>query len=178
MKEFIELIKKLWANKKTRALVILLLYLIFFIFVFALFSNNKQSQIIDDDPLDKLKNSEVLKLEFTGNHNFIVEDNLIVYNDINYNINEIPEELLIYDVSIFKTINMYNLIKNSILESKNYVENSSTYLISAKEFESIIYKKEIESSQNIRMTINDEITYVLIDLEEYYGYKVKIYLRS
>lgn len=180
MKEFIGLVKKLWDNKRTRSLAILLIYFIFFIFVFALINSSSSNlPVIDVDPLEKMKEKGIYQIEFIGSHNFVVANNMITYNGVVYNAEEKPMELYIYDISIFTTNNVYNLINSAVLESTNHVEKTNTYLISAEEFENIIYNNQIISDSNIRITISEEdINYVYIDLREYYGYEVKIDLRS
>lgn len=178
MKEFIEIVKKLWANKRTRSLVVLALYVIFFVVVFNLISNPTKTPVITK-PLDKLKTMYITKMEFTGNYNFILENNTVIYNDAVYNIDERPEELQHIDISAFTIYNIYNLLDNSLLESTNYVDKSNTYLIKAKDFENIIYSNNIETDSDIRITLNEnEIKYIKIDLKDYLGYEVNIEVRS
>jgi len=179
MKETIEFIKKLWDNKKTRSLAILLIYAIFFVFVFLFIGSFDKKPIVKTEPLEKLQSMYVSKLEVTGQHNFKIENNLITYNDVIYTLEEKPIELSIYDTSIYTPYNIYNLIKSAILESQNYVNNNKTYLISAQEFESIIYGNAIDTNANIRITLNeDNISVITIDLKEYYGYEIKMEVRS
>lgn len=178
MKEFIEIIKKLWSNKRTRAFAVLILYVIFFVVVFNMIGNSNKTPVITK-PLDKLKIMYITKMEFIGEHNFTVENNTIIYNNINYSIDEKPLELKKYDISIYTTNNIYNLIENSVLESTNYVDNINTYLISSKDFENIIYNNIVETDYDIRITLNEyDIKYINIDLKEYYGYEVKIEVGS
>lgn len=180
MKEFIDFVKKLWNNKRTRALAILLVYFIFFIFVFALINSSSSiPPVIDVSPLEEMKEKDIYQIEFLGSHNFVVVDNMITYNGGVYNVEERPSELSIYDISIFNTNNIYDLINSAVLESTNHVEKTNTYLIDAEKFENIIYNNQMVSDSNIRITINEEdINYIYIDLKEYYGYEVKIDLRS
>lgn len=179
MKEFIEFIKKLWANKRTRALAMLILYFIFFVFVFLVIGNSTPTKPISNESKTELKDKKISKIEFLGTENFIFENNNIIYNESIYSVNELPIELSNYDLSIYTIDNIDKLIKASVLESTNYVENSNTYLLSVKEFESIIYNNHIDSNLNIRIKINKEkLDYVYIDFKEYYGYEVNIDLRS
>lgn len=179
MKEFIDFLKKLWENKKTRSLVILLLYLVFFIFVFMIIGNNSQQLVVENDPLELLKSKKVYSIEIIGEYNFIFENDTIIYNDITYNINNYPDELANYDLTIFTPLNIYNLLKSSVLESTNYVEKSNTYLIKSKEFDKIIYGLSIQDDYDIRIiSFDDNYNQIIIDLEDYYGYKAKIDLRS
>lgn len=176
MKEFIDLVKKLWANKRTRALAILLLYFVFFIFVFMFIGNSNRTPITNQRK--ELKDMKISKLEFIGDYNFIVENDTIIYNDSIYNVNELPIELLSYNLSIYTINNIDKLIDSAVLETTNHVEKTNTYLISAKEFENIIYNNIIESDLKIRIKLDEEFNYVYIYFNEYYGYEVKINLRS
>lgn len=177
MKEFIEFVKQLWKNKKTRSLAILILYGIFFIFVFTLLSNSSVKPNIDSNPYDYLKTKVIYKMEFSGPFIFVYENNQIYYNGVIYN--EVPVELLGYDFSMLNVNNIYNLLNKSVLESKNYIEKSSTYVISAKDFENIVFNNVVDINSNIRIKIYEEnLNEIIIDLNEYYGYSVKIYLRS
>jgi len=178
MKEFIEFIKELWNNKRTRSLAILIIYLIFFIFVF-MFLNLSSKPTISNDPFGYLKSSDNYFLTFEAPHNFKVQGDIIKYNDVDYDINNKPLELEIYDINMFKPLNIYNLIKESNLESTNYVNSSNTYVISCKQFEKIIYSNDIESDCNIRITIYENNKDIIeIDLKEYLNYKVIMELRS
>jgi len=176
MKEFIDLVKNLWANKRTRALAILLVYFVFFIFVFMFIGNSNKTPIINMPK--QLKNMKISKIEFIGNDNFIFENNTIIYNDSIYIVNEMPIELSKYNLSIYTINNIDKLIDSAVLETTNHVEKSNTYLISAKEFESIIFNNIIESDLNIRIKTDKEFNYVHLDFKDYYGYEVRIDLRS
>jgi len=182
MKEFIAIIKKLWENKKTRSLAILILYGIFFIFVFALINSAPSVQpkpVVPTNPFDYLKNKGIEKIEFSGLHQFIYQDEQIYYNELIYNIDERPEELLMYDFLIFNTDNIYNLLNKSILESTNHVLNSNTYVVAIKDFVNIVLNEHLEIEGNIRITMYENDSNILeIDFNEYYGYTTKIYLRS
>lgn len=177
MKEFIELIKNLWANKRTRALAILIMYFVFFIFVFILIGNSSpKTPVINESK--ELKDMKISKIEFIGTDNFIFENDTIIYNDSIYNVNEMPIELLKYNLSIYTINNIDKLVESSLLETTNHVEKTKTYLISVKDFENIIYNNIIESDLNIRIKLNDDLEYVYLDFKGYYGYEVKIDLRS
>lgn len=182
MKEFIAIIKKLWENKKTRSLAILALYGIFFMFVFALLNSSSSVQpkpVVPTNPFDYLKNKEIEKIDFSGLHQFIYQDEQIYYNELIYNIVERPEELLMYDFSIFNTDNIYNLLNKSILESTNHVLNSNTYVVTIKDFVNTVFTENLEIDGNIRITMyENNLDIVEIDLSEYYGYIAKLYLRS
>jgi len=178
MKETVEFIKKLWNNKRTRALAILIIYIIFFIIVFSLIGNSKPLPK-PNNPSDKILTVNIKSIDFKGDYSFKVINDNIIYNDISYNMNEKPLELSNYDISIFTTNNIYNLINSSTLESKNYIDNSSTYLISYKDFEKIIYNNDIDSNLNVRITLNlEKLDYIKIDLKEPYGYETIIELGS
>lgn len=177
MKEFLELIKKLWENKRTRSLVVLLLYFVFFAFVLSSVDNTPQ--VIKPSGIEIIKNLKIVKMEFLGQHNFIYSDNIIYYDGIYYNSNEIPLELSNYDLNIFTVDNIYELIKNGLLESTNYIDNSNTYVVKNSIFENIIHNNQIDISGNIRITLNESsMNYVNIDLKELYGYEIRIELGS
>ena len=60
MNEFIELLKKLWGNKRTRSIAILLLYVLFFIIVFMLLnssSSQPQYRFLPNSTIDKVEAS-------------------------------------------------------------------------------------------------------------------------
>ena len=177
MKEFIEFIKKLWNNKRTRSLAILLLYFIFFVFVFLLIENSSTKPPIINESKE-LIDMKISKIEFIGNDNFIVENDTIKFGESIYNVNEMPIELSSYNISIYTTENIDKLIKTAVLETTNYVEKSNTYLISVKDFESIVYNNKIESDLNIRIKKSDDLSYICLDFRDYYGYEVRIDLRS
>lgn len=177
MKEFIEFIKKIWANKKTRSLAILILYFIFFIFVFAFIGNYSPKTAIINEPKE-LIDMEISKIEFIGENNFAVIGDSIIYNESTYSVNEMPTEIVGYDISIYTAENIDKLIKSSVLETTNYVDKTDTYLISVKDFENIVYNNSVESDLNIRIKQSQDMNYIYIDFKECYGYEVKIDLRS
>ena len=168
MKETIEFIKKLWQNKRTRALSILIMYAIFFTFVFMILSNNQET-IIDDN---KEINITDYKLEIIGEDNFTYDavTNQVFYDGIYYEINNRPEILNKYDLDVYNPNNILDLLEDSILESTNYVDKSDTYLVKVSDLESndlVDYVKVIKYENKI-----------VIDLTDYYGYIVNIELRS
>lgn len=178
MKEFIELVKKLWINKRYRAIAILLLYVVFFIFVFSFISSNSKPVLnVEPTGIDKIKNIENYKLYVEGLDEFIVnyETNTIYYNDLTYSIEDKIEELDKYDLDIFKPINIYNLIKNGTLESTNYVSKTDTYVVKISDFEKLIYNNEVSNDNYIKITINNEnYDEIVVDLTNYYDYIVRI----
>ena len=91
MKEFFEIIKKLWQNKRTRALAILILYVIFFIFVFSVISpsninlNNepeeKPKEETITDEFEYLNNIEIIRCyAFDINNNIVDTYNMGLVN--------------------------------------------------------------------------------------------------
>ncbi|MEG2322491.1 MAG: hypothetical protein RSB71_03320 [Bacilli bacterium] len=127
MKEVIAFIKKIWANKRYRSLVILGMYFIFFGLVFLYIYTPKNNVVLE--PLDKFKNITSYSYEISGKDNFKVlvdGQTVITYNDNTYT--TLPDNLN-YDLSLFEPISIYNLIKRGTLESTNYVEHSNTYLV-------------------------------------------------
>ena len=166
MKEFIGFIKKLWQNKRTRALSILIMYAIFFTFVFMILSS-KQEPIIEDNI-----NITNYKLEIIGEDNFTYDSitNQVFYDGVYYEINNRPEILNKYDLDAYNPNNILDLLEDSILESTNYVDKSDTYLVNVSDLENndlVDYVKVIKYENKI-----------VIDLTDYYGYIVNIELRS
>lgn len=166
MKEFIEFIKKLWQNKRTRALSILIMYAIFFTFVFMILSSN-QEPIIEDNI-----NITNYKLEIIGEDNFTYDSitNQVFYDGVYYEINNRPEILNKYDLDVYNPNNILNLLEDATLESTNYLDKSDTYLVKVNDLESndlVDYVKVIKYENKI-----------IIDLTNYYGYTVNIELRS
>lgn len=152
MIEVIEFIKKLWQNKRTRALAILILYVIFFIFVFTLLSNNSKPE---QDKFSYLKNIEVLNYSVTDKYDNVVTE---------YNSTLISGEVI------------YRLVKNANLESTNYIDNSNTYHITSDDYEKIINNVENETLEPIRITLSDNK--IILDFTSYYGYKINIEYKS
>lgn len=166
MKEFIEFIKKLWQNKRTRALSILIMYAIFFTFVFMILSSN-QEPIIEDNI-----NITNYKLEIIGEDNFTYDSitNQVFYDGVYYEINNRPEILNKYDLDVYNPNNILDLLEDATLESTNYLDKSDTYLVKVNDLESndlVDYVKVIKYENKI-----------IIDLTNYYGYTVNIELRS
>lgn len=151
MKQTIEFIKNLWQNKRTRALAILIIYLIFFIFVFSIINTSNTKP---NDQFSYLRNINIT------NYNVVDSANNIVYS---------------YDSSLINGDVVYKLVKNSTLESTNYIDNSNTYYISIIDYEKL-NNITVTNDGGIRTTIsNKKIT---LDFTEYYGYKINIDIRS
>ena len=100
MKETIEFIKKLWKNKKTRSLAILIMYVVFFAFVFLLISsgshnyqNNVENENIENNDDIKLEDITNYRLEIIGEDNFTYDSNTnkVFYDGIYYEVENIPE---------------------------------------------------------------------------------------
>lgn len=173
MKEFVEFIKNLWQNKKTRSLAILIIYFIFFIFVFSVITpantnipassdndtntntNNPTNNDNKDDELYYLKDMEIINYYAYDNDNNIIEN---------------------YDANLINGNVIYMLIKNSILESTNYINNSNTYYISPINYEKLINGITTEVNSDIRITITN--SNIVLDFSQYYGYKINIDIRS
>ena len=171
MKETIEFIKKLWENKRTRALSILIMYVIFFGFVFAILSSN-QTPIIEESKENVLEHFTNYKLEIIGEDNFTYDSitNQVFYDGVYYELNNRPEILNKYDLDFYNPNNILDLLEDAILESTNYVDKSDTYLVNVSDLESndlVDYVKVIKYENKI-----------IIDLTDYYGYTVNIELRS
>lgn len=187
MKETIEFIKNLWSNKRTRALAILVLYGIFFIFVFALISSGetgprKQLDESLENETTEFNLADVTNyfVEVIGEDNFTYDSstNLIIYNNEIYLAEEKPIDLVDYDLEIFKPVNMAKLLEASVLESTNHIEKTNTYLLKISDFERIMYNNEIVNDNNIEIITYEDNSKIIIDLSNYYGYLVNIELRD
>ena len=184
MKETIEFTKKLWSNKRTRSLAILFMYFIFFIFVFMLISNgshnyqkNEETNVEEKEEI-KLEDITNYKLEIIGEDNFTYDSNTnkVFYDGIYYDIDNVPEIISKYDLSIFSPSNVSKLLKIGTLESTNYIDKSDTYVIKISDFEKIIYNNEIINDEYIKIIKYE--SKIVIDLSNYDGYVVNIELRS
>jgi hypothetical protein len=143
MKEFIIFIKKIWENKKTRSLSILIIYLIFFIFVFSFISSNKQKNTIEDE-FYYLNNIEIISYN--------------VYDTFDNEVIDFNKELINQNL-------IYKLVKNSTLESTNYIENSNTYCISIESYENIVNNNIVFNDEVIRIIISDNN--IILDFTNY-----------
>ncbi len=182
MKETIEFIKKLWSNKRTRSLSILIMYIIFFAFVFLLISNgsniSKTPNVENNEQEIKLEDITNYKLEIIGEDNFTYDSitNQIFYDGIYYELENKPEILIKYNLSIFSPSNISNLLKVGTLESTNYIDKSDTYVVKISDFERISNNNEIINDECIKIVKYDKK--IVVDLSNYYGYIVNIELRS
>ena len=183
MKETIEFIKKLWSNKRTRSLAILIIYVIFFIFVFTLISSGSHDyqdneEANQDNEEIKLEDITNYKLEIIGEDNFTYDSNTdkVFYDGIYYEIDSVPEIISKYDLNIFSPSNLSKLLEVGILESTNYIDKSDTYVIKISDFEKIIYNNEIINDEYIKIIKYE--SKIIVDLSNYYGYVVNIELRS
>ena len=180
MKETIEFIKKLWSNKRTKSLAILLIYFIFFIFVFTLISSGSHNYQNNEETNkeDKLEDITNYRLEIIGEDNFTYDSNTdkVFYDGIYYEIDSVPEIISKYDLNIFSPSNVSKLLEVGTLESTNYIDKSDTYVIKISDFEKIIYNNEIIDDEYIKIIKYE--SKIIVDLSNYYGYVVNIELRS
>ena len=180
MKETIEFIKKLWSNKRTKSLAILLIYFIFFIFVFTLISSGSHNyqNTEETNKEDKLEDITNYRLEIIGEDNFTYDSNTdkVFYDGIYYEIDSVPEIISKYDLNIFSPSNVSKLLEVGTLESTNYIDKSDTYVIKISDFEKIIYNNEIINDEYIKIIKYE--SKIVVDLSNYYGYVVNIELRS
>lgn len=151
MKQIFSFIKNIYSNKRTRSLAILILYLIFFIFVFSLLSIPNKN----------------------NNDEFYYLNNVVIGS---YNVLNNEGEVTYYNTDLINTNNIYKMVKNSKLESTNYLENSNTYVISVSTFEKILYNNDAVNNDSIRITLYSNK--IILDFSNYYGYIVNIELRS
>ena len=180
MKETIEFIKKLWSNKRTKSLAILLIYFIFFIFVFTLISSGSHNYQNNEETNkeDKLEDITNYRLEIIGEDNFTYDSNTdkVFYDGIYYEIDNVPEIISKYDLNIFSPSSVSKLLEVGTLESTNYIDKSDTYVIKISDFEKIIYNNEIINNEYIKIIKYE--SKIIVDLSNYYGYVVNIELRS
>lgn len=151
MKQIFSFIKNIYSNKRMRSLAILILYLIFFIFVFSLLSIPNKN----------------------NNDEFYYLNNVVIGS---YNVLNNEGEVTYYNTDLINTNNIYKMVKNSKLESTNYLENSNTYVISVSTFEKILYNNDVVNNDSIRITLYSNK--IILDFSNYYGYIVNIELRS
>ena len=151
MKQIFSFIKNIYSNKRTRSLAILILYLIFFIFIFSLLSIPNKN----------------------NNDEFYYLNNVVIGS---YNVLNNEGEVTYYNTDLINTNNIYKMVKNSKLESTNYLENSNTYVISVSTFEKILYNNDVVNNDSIRITLYSNK--IILDFSNYYGYIVNIELRS
>lgn len=151
MKQIFSFIKNIYSNKRTRSLAILILYLIFFIFVFSLLSIPNKN----------------------NNDEFYYLNNVVIGS---YNVLNNEGEVTYYNTDLINTNNIYKMVKNSKLESTNYLENSNTYVISVSTFEKILYNNDVVNNDSIRITLYSNK--IILDFSNYYGYIVNMELRS
>lgn len=151
MKQIFSFIKNIYSNKRTRSLAILILYLIFFIFVFSFLSIPNKN----------------------NNDEFYYLNNVVIGS---YNVLNNEGEVTYYNTDLINTNNIYKMVKNSKLESTNYLENSNTYVISVSTFEKILYNNDVVNNDSIRITLYSNK--IILDFSNYYGYIVNIELRS
>lgn len=125
----IEKLKELWKNKRYRSIIILGFYIVFFALVFISVDNKKE---VITDKYQQIKNK---KYSYT----------------INNGSTEKVEELdMLNDLS--------TIIKNSTLESTNYLNDSNTYIYN--EYKIIIYGKEkISKIEIIKDDLKIEVNY-------------------
>ena len=185
MKEIWEFIKKLWSNKRTRALAILVIYAVFFTFVFILISNGttKPNVPVEDpseDVFGEIKDTTNYRLEIIGEETFEYDvlTNLITYNDQEYELEEQPSLVSKYSLEIYTPINIYNLLQVSVLESTNHLDNSNTYLVKISDFERIIYNNNSDVDEYIKITVYNNNEKIKIDLSNHYNYVVNMELRG
>ncbi len=185
MKELWEIIKKLWSNKRTRALSILIIYAVFFTFVFILISNgtNKSANLVEepnDDKFAEIKDITNFRLEIIGEEAFEYDTvtNLITYNNQEYELEDVPSLVSKYSLDIYIPVNVYNLLQVSVLESTNHLDNSNTYLVKTSDFQKIIYNDDSDIDGYIKITVYNNNENIKIDLSNYYNYVVNMELRG
>lgn len=163
MKETFLKLKELWNNKRYRAILWLIIYIIFFAIVFSLMGNHDKMP----KKIDSLESFRDSNYTYTINNEIEVGDNKITYQSETYEASFFPQ----YNFNITPK-EIYTLIKSGKLESQNFIDNSYTYLVTADEYNKILENK-ITSTSDIHITTykkEDTITRVVIDFSEFYGY--------
>ncbi|MBQ9071648.1 MAG: hypothetical protein IJY25_00625 [Bacilli bacterium] len=191
---FIKSIRENLKDPKKKALTQLGIYLVFFIFVFAVLSGSNpptENYIEEEIPVGinsyeyiyKINNNGVL-LEVNGT--LTDTEEIFNYNGLQYskigNVVYLNNEIVteIFNTDLYKYNNIETLIeKSEFIEKTTYKDNNekTTYNISMDKYFSVI--NEINNCTNIDCTVinsnivvesSDNINKVTIDLTNYYGY--------
>lgn len=181
MKQFIENFKIIWSNKRYHALIILGIYFLFFALVFVFFMGT--DDVLDDaieenivleseelKGLDLFKTVDKYKYNINGEYNVdvVVNDTITIeYLDNYYNVDNVLEELKIYDFSKYNPSYIYDIINNSLLESTNYINNTNTYVISASEFNKLYNETVVGDIKTVTYLDNENISKVEINFPDY-----------
>ena len=158
MKEKFKKLKEIWANKRYRAIIILALYAIFFVFCFIYINSFKEEKPISDN---------YTKYYYVINNEITVKDFKITYNGKTYSKNDFKE----YNFAL-KLEDINNLIKNGTLESQNYILNTLTYIVSVEEYNKLLENK-LNTDENIKIVVykkHDKTTKINCDFSLVYGY--------
>lgn len=149
-----EKIKEILKNKRYRAILIIIIYIVFFIFTFTYlnsFKNEKTNNTNDN-------------YYYIINNEIIVKDLKITYKDKIYSKKDFKQ----YNFTITLE-NINTLIKNGILESQNYIENTLTYIVSVDEYNKLLEDK-LDTKETIKIVVYKKENKINVDLSSVYGY--------
>ena len=126
MKETLNFIKRLWQNKRTRSIAILILYFIFFLFVFSFISPSNQNvnNTSNDDTNNNTINNDTTDTDSDDEFDYLNYIEIISHNAYD-NTNNLVEE---YNEALVNPNVIYILVKNSVLESTNYINNTCIFI--------------------------------------------------
>lgn len=174
--EYIEFIKKLWKNKRGKALVFFIFYIVFFAIIIA--SANGNSQEVNNTSKNNIRANYNIEMIEKGNYHFIREENIngniITYvgdksNDKTKGLmttNNIIKEYFIYgDITLIKENNTYHA-SSSLYNFNNITKDdmikkilNKSILLSKTEYElgNTIYNYQISTTTLEEMISNQKI---------------------
>lgn len=153
MKNKLKKIKEIWNNKRYRAVIILIMYIIFFALSFVYLDSFKTKN-----------NTKNTNYYYIINNEITVKDLKITYKDNIYSKKDFSEynfNLTLDDIN--------NLIKNGTLESQNYIENTLTYIVNVEEYNKLLDNK-LDTNETIKIIVYKEDNKINVDFSLVYGY--------
>lgn len=181
--------KKFWYNKKLRAIVFLIFYIIFFVVIISglrhsydnnTFETEKNENSVASKPISNIDNYDYI-FAFSGEKNVIIigkrfeNKYSFSFNDKNYyqengKILEINNNNLIdatidfdFDLSLFHTDKIAKLIEKSKLSSRYVEENYKVkiYSISVSDLSFFLTGKKIDNDNPISYTVYEQKGYIV-----------------
>lgn len=185
-KEMIAIMKKLYANKRTRAAIVLLFYMVFLITVITVFKmGSDTAEVIIDQPLERYGSMTNYEYTMTLNENTMISGKrfankeLITFNNINY---FYKDNVLVgfpfseIDITKLRVDYIYNYLTTD--NSVTVLDSIKTYTISLANFMKIANNVDIVSDKNIAIKtymVDDSIVQVDLNLTEYTNYNAPLY---
>ncbi len=169
MKETFKNIKELLKNPRYKAITLLGIYAIFFIFVYLVINSINQIPNSNEIIETSIFQSET-QYRLTYNTDVYTFDNgVYTFNDLNY-----TDETLIINYDLITPIILEQLINDSTLLSTNHIGKFDTRTITIKQYEQIVNNVEVENENQIIINIfkNELVSKMEIILEEYKGYNI------